>query len=1083
MTTAPPDAGALPLTFAQRRLWALDQLSPSMTAYNQVSAYRLRGTLHVAPLRWALDRLVRRHSALRVAFPSTRGEPWQDIRPASTVHLAVTDLTDRPAVRRERQAREILAASLAEPFDLAAGPLIRVHLVRLAEHDHVLAVIYHHIVCDGWSLNILFEDLTALYDARLAGRADPLPPLPVDYADYVRQEQDRLTDPAIAGELSWWRDRLAGASTTLDLPTDRSRGALPNYAGGHHHCLVPALPWADLTRAARQHRTTPFLMGLTGYAALLCRLTGRTEVVIGTPVANRSAPDAARVIGNFANNLPLRVDGSGDPSVATLLRRVRGVALDGFARQDIPFERLVAELRPPRQAGTNPLVQTMFMLHTGHLFAGLSGVSVEVFRIEQQTTPIDLLVEVAPFGERTRLTFRYATALFDPPTVERMAEQYGRVLAACVTDPETPLSQLPVLGEEDRQRILIRWSGVRQACPATPPIHRLIAERAAMDPAAIAVVCADERLSYGELDGRADRLARRLRAMGVGADSVVGLRLPRGIDHVVAVLAVLKAGGALLPLDPALPAARQALLTRTTRATVLIGQTGVAEQAGAPTLLLDQPDAPDPTPVPGPARTEPDQLLYVLFTSGSTGEPKGVAVSHAAAANNLRWMQERYRLTTADRVLHKASTSFDVSIFEILWPLMAGARIVVATDDDRQDPDRLLELIVTNRVTVAHFVPPALAEFLDGTDAARATSLRWLLSGGQALPGGLPARCRSTWPSVRLDNQYGPTETAITAVAGECPANEETGAIVPIGRPTPGAVAYVLDRALQPVPEGIAGELYIGGIAVARGYLERPGLTADRFVPDPFGAPGGRVYRTGDRVRWRPDGTLEFLGRLDDQLKLRGYRIEPAEIEHTLTRHPAVTAAAVTVYRRTTGEEQLVAYAALAPGAARTSDLRTYLSTQLPAYCVPAFVVPMDRLPLDHNGKLDRSALPSPIRPGAPADADGIPRAGLERAIAAVWRELLDIADVGRHDNFFDLGGHSLLVPKLRAAIGDALRRDLPMVTFYEYPTVAALAGLLSADGREAVNGRDDAGALRAGQRRIQHRRQLAVSQDDTHER
>jgi amino acid adenylation domain-containing protein len=1071
MRTAP---ATLPLTFAQQRLWALDQMTPGLTAYNQISAYRIRGLVHHAALRWALDQVFRRHDGLRAVFPSVRGEAEQRILPAVPADLPVVDLTALPAAQREGRARAFLADDLARPFDLATGPMIRVRLLRIGDRDHVLAVVYHHIVCDGWSLALLFEELVGLYAARLSGGGEALRPMPMSYADYVSGERDRLDRPELAGALRWWCDLLDGAPAVLELPTDRPRPALQDHAGGHHHLILPGLDWAELVAGAHARRMTPFMLGLTAYAALLSRLTGTTDLVVGVPAANRSTPAVEPLIGDFANNLPLRLDISGDPPVAELMRRVRSTALAGFARQEVPFGRLVEELRPPRSLSHAPVVQVMFALHSVQLFPGLPGTDVEVFRVEQQTTTMDLFVECAPYGAQTRVSVRYATALFDADTAARIGEQFGRFLTCCVRSPQTRISEMPLLSADERRTVLTRWSTGGAPYPAGPPVHERIIGHARTHPADTAVVDDRHRLSYGELDTRSARLAALLRDRGVGPDTVVGVHLERELDYPVAVLAVLRAGGAFLPLDPSLPVARLRRMLALAGARVVLTRTAAGgEPLGVPALAMDAAaGAAPPEPPPPRGGVLPGNLMYVMFTSGSTGEPKAVAVPHAPVANYLHWMQDTYRLTPHDRVLMKTPTSFDVSVFELLWPLMLGARAVVVTGEGHRDPAHLVDLTARHGATVAQFVPPMLAAFLDRPDAGRASSLRLLFSGGQTLPPDLAARCLERLPAARLDNFYGPTETTIYVTSWQCRPGPDT-ASVPIGRPIPGVLVYVLDTALRPVPPGVPGELYVGGVALVRGYLTRPDLTAGRFVPDPFGTPGGRLYRTGDRVRWRRDGTLDFLGRFDDQVKVRGYRIEPAEIEVTLTQHPAVHQAVVTAHRTPGGDEQLVAYLVLAAGADRPADaeLRDHLGGQLPAYLTPNHFVVLDRFPLTRNGKLDRAALPAPVPGSGSGDRRGGPRTRAERVVAGIWQELLGVTEVGPDDNFFDLGGHSLLVSKVRVRLLETLGRDVPMVTLYEHPTVAALGRHLR--GVESGDAGEHADALRRGRDRVARQRRL----------
>ncbi|MBB5874662.1 amino acid adenylation domain-containing protein [Allocatelliglobosispora scoriae] len=1019
----------LPLTFAQQRLWSLDQLVPGMTAYNMYAPFRMRGPLDHDALQWAFTQVVTRHEVLRATFPSADGEPVQRVAPPGELALAHLDLSGLPLPQAEQRARELVTRWLDESYDLANGPLIKARLIHLGPRDHILVLLYHHIVCDGWSLNIIFDELAALYGARLTGAPDPLPPLPTQYGDYAAWQRGTLTDDYLAEHLDFWRAKLGDAPAHLDLPTDRRRPAVQQFDGERYHLTVAPDMWSRVQAAARSYRVTPFMLLYGCYAALLSRWSGSTDFLIGVPMAARLQTGVEPLVGNFVNILPMRVDLAGDPTIGEFVRRIRGATLEYFAHQEVPFEKLVEVLRPNRTTSYSPLVQIMFTLQNLRpVLPGFPGVDVEVFRVELNTSFLDLWLEFAPRGDEATATFRYMTSLFDGATIVRIAAAFERFLAAFTAESGLRLSELPLLGEQERAVVRDEWSRSAPAVTSELLVPDLIAEAARLHPDRTAVRSAGRSLTYRELDARANQVAHALIGRGIGPESVVGLHLDRGPEFVTAMLGVLKAGGAYLPLDPASPPDRIA------RMVAIAGAALVLDPPGLDRLdLAEQPVGP---PV---VRRDPDHLAYVIFTSGSTGDPKGVGVGHAAIANRLLWMRDAYGLQPEDRVLHKTPATFDVSVWELLLPLLTGARLVLAEPGRQGDPDHLVELIEAERVTITHFVPPMLAAFLDSPDVGRCTSLRLVVCSGQALPPELRDRFTGLLPA-RLENLYGPTEAAVDVTAWRC--DTETGRhIVPIGRPIAGVQTYVLDAGLGLAPIDVPGELYLGGVALARGYAGRPDLTADRFVPHPFATtPGERLYRTGDQVRWRAGGVLEYLGRNDEQVKIRGYRIEPGEIQAALTGHPRVRQALVVGHQTTGDHQELVAYLVCDQPAPDAAELRRWLGQRLPAYLVPTAFAQLEAFPLTRNGKVDRAALPAPDGRVRAVTGFAAAATGVEVLITEVWAELLGLTEVGVLHNFFDLGGNSLTMSKVRARLAARLGREIPMLALYEHPTVSSLA-------------------------------------------
>jgi len=1062
--------GPTPVSYAQERLWFLDRLEPGSAAYNIPAVVRWRGGLRVPVLAAALNEIVRRHEALRTTFAAADGGEGRVVqRVASRLVLPLPwiDLTVLGAADRTAERERLAAFEARRPFDLERGPLLRACLLRLEgagegeEEEHVLLATLHHIVSDGWSQGLLCEELTALYGAFAAGRPSPLPALSIQYPDFAAWQRDWLRGEVLAGQLAYWRRQLAGAPAVLPLPTDRPRPALQGFAGERQRMrLSPSLAMA-VAALSRQEGASPFMTLLAAFQALLCRLTGEEDLPVGTPVAGRGRVETERLIGLFVNTLVLRTDASGDPPFRALLGRVREVALAAFAHQDVPFEKLVLELRPERNLAHTPLFQVMMILQNAPTGAvARDELNLVQMPVESGTAKFDLTLSLAEErGLSAQLEYR--TALFDRTTARRLLGHFAVLLQAAVSEPGQQLSSLPLLTAPERQQLL-EWSDTGAAWPdAETCLHRLFEAQAARLPDGVALVFEGARLTYRELDGRADRLARSLCGMGVGPEIRVGVALARSFDLVVALLGVLKAGGAYVPLDPEYPEERLRFMLEDSGVTVLLTEERLlarlppdSEERGVRALCLDGGPAvagqPEGRPETGASS---DHAAYAIFTSGSTGRPKAAVNTHRAIVNRLLWMQEAYGLTAADGVLQKTPFSFDVSVWEFFWPLITGTRLVIARPGGHQDPAYLAATIAEQGITTLHFVPSMLQLFLE-EDLAGCTGLRRVFASGEALPPELARRffARLTAPfGVELHNLYGPTEAAVDVTFHPCRPGEER---LPIGRPVANTRIHLLDRHGGPVAMGVPGELHIGGVQVGRGYLRRPELTAERFVPDPFGERGARLYRTGDLARRLADGEVEYLGRGDHQVKVRGCRIELGEIDAALSAHPGVRDAVTLARRDSPGDQRLVAYVvAAAPQvpATWTAELRAALKAKLPDFMVPAAFVPLPALPLLPNGKLDRVALPRPEAGGAAAQSAPIalPRTEAERAIAGIWREVLGRPEVGIDDNFFDLGGHSLLLVRVQRRLRELLDRDLPLVELFRHPTVGALAGHLSAD-REA---------------------------------
>ncbi|NUP15830.1 MAG: amino acid adenylation domain-containing protein, partial [Streptomyces sp.] len=1056
----PADTARLPLSYAQSRMWLLQQLDPASPAYNVCLAIRLRGPLDPAALRTALQGLLDRHEILRTRYPATAdGTPEQIVDARAEVEFATADLRGRAGEEQERRVTELARTASATPFDLAADHPLRALLVQRGEQDHTLVLTVHHIAWDGGTFNVLSRDLTALYSAASNGHSSPpLDQLPLQYGDFAHWQRTTWTDERLSGHLDHWRATLVPEPRPLSLPTDAPRTARPTAHGDRRfHTFAPDVT-DRLTTFARGAGATPFMVLFAGLAALLHRTTGATDIPIGSAVMNRDLPGLEKLIGNFGNTLALRADLDGDPGFAELVERVKQVCTDGYAHQDMPFDKLVERLKPERQPGRSVYFDVMLLFLTQGLEGPrLPGVTAEWETVHNDTTQFDLSLEAFLTGGRLRIEATYRSGLFTPDTVDRLLRHLETLLAAALIDPELALSRLPLMTEAEERRVLSEWNATEHPVPATH-LPDLLARQAGRTPDAPALIADDDSpaLDHATLHARANRLARLLISHGVGPEHLVGVALHRGTDLVVALLAVLKAGAAYVPLDTGYPAERLAFMVDDAEPTLILAATDTARvlPPGVPLLLIDTDtsafDSAELTDEDRLRPLRPEHPAYVIHTSGSTGRPKGAVVPHAGIVNRLLWMQETYGLGPGDRVLQKTPASFDVSVWEFFWPLITGAVLVLARPGGHRDPGYLAELIRDRRVTTAHFVPSMLRVFLEDPAAGQARGiLRRIVCSGEALPSELAERCAESLPGTELHNLYGPTEAAVDVTAWPCVDGTRSAAgSVPIGRPVWNTRTLVLDAALRPVPPGVPGELYLGGAQLARGYLRRPGLTAGRFVADPYGPPGTRLYRTGDLVRWTARGALEFLGRSDDQVKIRGFRVEPGETEAAVTALPCVSQAAVTVRQDQPGEPSLVAYAVPHPGAAlEPLRVRQDLKPTLPEHLLPAAVVILDALPLTPNGKLDRAALPAPDLSGLTTAI--APRTEAEATLCALFADLLGLPAVGIHDDFFTLGGHSVLATRLVARIRAEVGAVLPLRAVFDTPTVAALAPLLTAPATE----------------------------------
>ncbi len=1031
----------LPQSLAQNRLWFLWQLDPQSSAYTIPGALRLRGELDEAALRSSFQQLIERHESLRTRFLERDGQALQRIEAKASFELQCIDLGDLPVDAREARARQIREDEAHSQFDLEKGPLLWVTLVRLDEQEHQLLVTMHHIIADGWSLNILMDEFARLYAAATQGQVAELAPLPLHYADYAGWQRQWLAQGEGQRQLDYWKARLGGDEMpTLSLATDHPRSAQKRQSAERLTLRLDAALGDAVRQTARAFESTPFMLLLSVFQSLLHRYSGQQDIRIGVPSANRPRLETQGLIGFFINTLVLRVELEARLPFSELLARTRQATLEAQANQDLPFEQLLEAFPQAREQG---LFQVLFNHQQRDLTAlrRLPGLLADELPWHSREAKFDLqLHSEEDRSGRLSLSFDYADELFDPRTIERLAGHFVSLLREVCAQPQLAIGDVQLLDSREQAQ-QAEWA-VAPCAPARQWLPELLEQQARLTPERIALQWAGGSLDFAALHTQANRLAHYLRDKGVGPDVRVAIAAERSPQLLIGLLAIIKAGGAYVPLDPDYPAERLAYMLADSGVELLLTQSHLLDSlpvaAGVSAIALDLLKLDTwPSQAPG-LHLEGEHLAYVIYTSGSTGQPKGVGNTHAALAERLQWMQATYALDDSDVLMQKAPISFDVSVWECFWPLVTGCRLVLAGPGEHRDPQRIAQLVQTYGVTTLHFVPALLQLFVHEPQVSACGSLRRLFSGGEALSAELRDRTLEALPQVQLHNRYGPTETAINVTHWQCQVTD--GERSPIGRPLGNVIARVLDADLNPLPAGVPGELCIGGIGLARGYLGRPGLTAERFVADPLGEAGARLYRTGDRVRWTADGVLEYLGRLDQQVKLRGFRLEPQEIEARLLALEEV-AQAVVLVRETAAGAQLIGYytspASDEPEAQQSDRLKAVLADELPDYMVPSQLVRLDAMPLSPSGKLDRQALPEPqwqVREHLE------PQSALEQQIAAIWREVLGQPRIGLRDDFFALGGHSLLATQIISRTRQACDVELPLRVLFEASELGAFA-------------------------------------------
>jgi amino acid adenylation domain-containing protein len=1042
--------GSAPLSFAQQRLWFFDQLMPGATVYNLSMPLAMKLDLNIRALERALNEIVRRHEVLRTSFISIDGRPVQVITPELQLPLPIHDLRNHP--EKDVEAARLAAEEGALPFDIKKAPLIRTRLVRLDDPDYILLLTMHHIVSDAWSINVFFQELNILYNVYETGQPSPLPELPLQYSDFAVWQRNWLQGKIVEDQLAYWKQQLAGMET-CSLPADHPRPKVATFRGASHHLRLDGATAHQVKKLSADLEATPFMTQLAALKVLVHRYTGHDDIVIGSPTANRNRSEIEPLIGFFVNSVVMRASLEGNPTFVETVARVRDCALGAYCNQDLPFEMLVEQLQPERDLSRNPLFQIMFQV----LIAAGNITTMP----QRHNSVFDLTLTLWEMPDGIAGQFEYNTDLFEAATIERMAERYCKVLEAVLADPDCRIGDIQLLSEAESRQILLDWNATGRISEHAG-VHHLIEKQAVLNPRAIALVCGEESLTYTDFNARANQLARHLKSLGAGPENLVGIVLQPTMDAVVAMLAVLKAGAAYVPLDPSLPVERLSFLLQDCKCSLIITREVLLPRLPpltGPIVLLDR-DAEaissfssENLPV---EEADDENLAYVIYTSGSTGKPKGVCVSRRSLLHSTCARLAFYP-EIVERFFLVSPFSFDSSVAGIYWTLCCGGALHIADRETVSEPLQLAAEIVRSRITHLLTVPSLYLALLDSFDVV-GLELKQVIVAGEACKSELAKRHFALLPQVRLANEYGPTEAAVWSTAYQCSSGEISDPF--IGRPIANTRVYVVDRNQHPVPVGVYGELWIAGAGVARGYLNRPALTAEKFIPNPFEAGGERIYRTGDVVRYRSDGNLEFVGRIDQQVKIRGFRIELGEIESCLAGHAAVSECAAFTWSRG-GDTHLALCAVSRNEKPHAEDLLAFLRQRLPEYMVPPGIIWLDELPRNEHGKLNRRALTGELAQAAAREEYVAPRTTAETTIARLYSEVLGIAPPGVHDNFYRLGGHSLLATQLLSRVNRAFQLDLPLRAMFEAVTVATLADVVEQALLEEIAGLSDDEVLR----------------------
>ena len=1043
-----------PLSFTQQRLWFIHQLEPDSPAYNMPKAFSISGPLKIEILHQALEAIVARHEALRTTFIIKNGEPTQVIAQSWSLELPVIDLSNLPVDEREEETQRLLLQETKRPFNLSQDLMIRGTLLRLDDKDHILLLVTHHITSDHWSTGILQREIAALYEAFISGTDSPLPDLPIQYADFATWQRRWLQGEELERQLTYWRDQLGQGLPTLDLPTDRPRPPVQSYQGARQSFQLPEALSEAANKLSRREGATLFMTLLAAFKILLYRYTGQDDIIVGSPIAGRNRVETESLIGSFINTLVLRTNLSENPSFLELLKRTRKVVLEAQTHQELPFEKLVEALQPERDLSHPPLFQVMFNYRNGvEPVERFSDMTMSRLEIDRGLATYDLTFFIKEKAGELSGVLEYNTGLFDAATITRMIGHFQTLLAGIFTHPDTPISQLPFLTNTEQEQLLVTWNDTTIDLPQDGCIHQYFEAQVERSPNAVAVIFKEQTLRYDELNAQANQLAHYLRKLGVEPGMLVGLCVERSLDMIVGILGILKAGGAYVPLDPTYPKERLAFMLADAGISVLVTQEYLLSEMpkhSATVVCLDtdwQAIAKE-SKNPPPNLTRLDDLAYVIYTSGSTGKPKGVMVSHKNLVHSTNARLSYYQDPIKSFLL-LSSFAFDSSVAGIFWTLCQGGSLCLPQPGEERDPSQLIRLIAQHQISHTVLLPSLYGLILETEDIQKIASLCTIIVAGEACLRALVDRHNECLPSTTLFNEYGPTEATVWSSVYNCQFIGERNS-VPIGRPIANTQIFILDSHLQPVPVGIPGELYIGGAGLTQGYLNRPELTDEKFIQNPFAnKPTSRLYRTGDLARYLPDGNIEFLGRTDHQVKIRGFRIELEEIEATLRKYPAIQDVVVITREDIPGDKRLVAYVvSQLEEEFQIGELRRFLKEKLPDYMIPAAFVPLDVLPLTPNGKVNRNALPIPdLTRLEPQETFVAPQDDLELQLAKIWEQFLGVRPISIRDNFFDLGGHSVLAVRLFAQIGKVFGKDMPLATLFQAPTIEQLANILRDEG------------------------------------
>jgi len=1066
---------SFPLSYPQQRLWFLDQLESKNPTYNIPAAFRLKGSLDLVVLEETLNQIQRRHKVLQTKFETVDGKPVQIIDPEMMTKLSLVKLQGHPESEREAAAWCLLEDEIQQPFELSKGPLLRSTLFRLNEEDHILLLTMHHIISDGWSMGVFKTEIVKIYQALKENRKPDLPDLPQQYSDFSVRQREWLKGEGLARQLSYWKKQLKGAPQTSELPVDRPRSSVQTFNGTRQSITLTKELTRSLKKLSLEHGCTLFMTLLTAFKIILYRYTDQADLSVGMPIANRDQDDIENLIGFFVNTLVLRNDLTGNPTFREMLARVRDTSLAAYDNQGMPFEKLVEELRPQRDLSRSPFFQVLFSIqNTPTKSLELPGLTIETLYAYNGKAKFDLSVYMWEKSDQLGGVFEYNTDLFMTERIERMIEHFKNLLESLVENPGQHISDLQMLTEWEKQQLLVEWNATEKDYPSEKCFHQLFESQAEQTPDSVAVEFGNKSITYGELNARANQLAHYLQKLGVGPDILVGICVERSLEMLVGLLGIMKAGGAYVPLDPSYPKERLTYMVEDAEPRVLLTQNSLREtifeeakseertaKSGTSHFSLlasrvlcldsDWQEIAKESELNPETGTQSTNLAYVIYTSGSTGKPKGVAIQHQTLVNFLNSMREEPGLTREDVLLAVTTLSFDIAGLELYLPLLVGSRVILASGEVASDGSLLSSLLTESGATVMQATPATWRLLIDsgwqGSDKLK------MLCGGEALPRELANRLLETGGS--LWNMYGPTETTIWSSVFQLESKE---GLVPVGPSIANTQIYILDKTLQPVPVGVFGQLHIGGDGLGRGYLKRPDLTAEKFIPNPFADNGSRLYRTGDLARYLPNGSLELQGRLDHQVKIRGFRIELGEIEATLAQHPGIDEVVVVTREDESTPQQtekyLAAYVIFKTTKTPTvSELRRFLMEALPDYMVPTSFVYLDAFPLTPNGKVDRKALPAPdgVRPELES-AFVAPQNEIERSISGVWQEVLGVQKVGVDDNFFDLGGHSLLLVQVQSKFKKIFERDISIIELFKYPTINTLVKSFSAEKDESVD-------------------------------